>query len=73
MEKLPMIDDPRFSDENRPSSTIWDQMKVAHSYTSRAPYPSKDELDELYGRKPNSGKYELKRASNPHLSLGGRR
>lgn len=73
MEKLPMIDDPRFSDENRPISNIWDHMKVAHSYTSRAPYPSKDELDELYGRKPNSGKYELKRTTSPYLTLGGRR
>lgn len=73
MEKLPMIDDPRFSDENRPDFNIWDQMKVAHSFTSRAPYPSQDELDELYGRKPISGKFELKRANNPYLSLGGRR
>ncbi len=73
MEKLPMIPDPRYSDENRPDNHIWNNMRVAHSYTSRAPYPNQEELDELYGRKPVSGKYDEKKGKENQLSIGGRR
>ncbi|WP_340153462.1 DNA polymerase III subunit alpha [uncultured Marivirga sp.] len=73
MEKLPMIPDPRYSDEKRPDTKIWDNMRVAHSYTSRSPYPNQEELDELYGRKPVSGKYEEKKETKNQLSIGGRR
>ncbi|SMG12597.1 DNA polymerase-3 subunit alpha [Marivirga sericea] len=73
MEKLPMIPDPRYSDEKRPDNKIWDSMRVAHSYTSRAPYPNQEELDELYGRKPVSGKYETKKGTENQLSIGGRK
>jgi hypothetical protein len=73
MEKLPMIPDPRYSDESRPDNHIWNNMRVAHSYTSRAPYPNQEELDELYGRKPVSGKYDEKKGTENQLSIGGRR
>ncbi len=74
MERLPMVPDPRYSEENQPSYDVWDKMKVAHSSTQRAPYPSRDELDELYGRKPVSGKYDLQRNDkSPKMSVGGRR
>lgn len=74
MERLPMVSDPRYSEDNRPSYEVWDKMKVAHSMTGRAPYPSTDELDELYGRKPASGKYDHERDhSAPQMSLGGRK
>ena len=74
MERLPMVPDPRYSEENQPSYDVWDKMKVAHSSTQRAPYPSQDELDELYGRKPVSGRYDHKRNdSSPKMSVGGRR
>ncbi|HET8859671.1 DNA polymerase III subunit alpha [Marivirga sp.] len=73
MEKLPMIPDPRYSDEQRTDTKIWDNMRVAHSYTSRSPYPNQEELDELYGRKPLSGKYEIKKGNQNHMSLGGRK
>jgi DNA polymerase III alpha subunit len=74
MERLPMVPDPRYSEDNRPSFDVWDKMKVAHSRTQRAPYPSQDELDELYGRKPVSGKYEHNRNdTSSKMSVGGRR
>jgi hypothetical protein len=74
MERLPMVPDPRYSEEDQPNFDIWESMKVAHSKTGRAPYPSQDELDELYGRKPVSGKFEHKRDVNhPRMSLGGRK
>ena len=74
MERLPMVPDPRYSEENQPSFDVWDKMKVAHSSTQRAPYPSQDELDELYGRKPVSGKYDHNRNdASPKMSVGGRR
>ena len=74
MERLPMVPDPRYSEENQPSFDVWDKMKVAHSKTMRAPYPSQEELDELYGRKPNSGKYDHQRDNkSSKMSLGGRR
>jgi hypothetical protein len=69
-----MIPDPRYSEDSRPSHEVWDKLKVAHSYTQRAPYPGMDELDELYGRKPASGKFDHQRDQNsPRMSLGGRR
>jgi len=73
MEKLPMIADPRYSDEHRPDNHIWNNMRVAHSYTSRAPYPNQEELDELYGRRPVSGKYDEKKGTENLLSIGGRK
>ena len=74
MERLPMVPDPRYSEENQPSHDIWDNLKVAHSHTGRAPYPGMDELDELYGRKPVSGKYDHERdQKSSRMSLGGRR
>jgi len=74
MERLPMIPDPRYSEESRPSHDVWDKLKVAHSFTQRAPYPGMDELDELYGRKPISGKFDNERdQKSPRMSLGGRR
>ncbi len=74
MERLPMVPDPRYSEENQPSYEVWDKMKVAHSMTMRSPYPSEGELDELYGRKPVSGKYSFERNKTmAQLSIGGRR
>ncbi len=73
MEKLPMIPDPRYSEESRPDNHVWNNMRVAHSYTSRAPYPNQEELDELYGRKPVSGKYTEKKGTKNQLSIGGRK
>ena len=73
MERLPMVPDPRYSEENQPNYTVWDKMKVAHSSTSRAPYPSQEELDELYGRKPVSGKYDHERSDAAKMGLGGRK
>ncbi|MFN0048970.1 MAG: DNA polymerase III subunit alpha [Cytophagales bacterium] len=73
MEFLPMVPDPRFSEDNQPNHDVWSKMKVAYSFTSRDPYPSQDELDELYGRKPVSGKYDHKpNNTSPQLQLGGR-
>lgn len=73
MEFLPMVPDPRFSEDQQPNHDVWSKMKVAYSFTSRDPYPSQDELDELYGRKPISGKYDHKPKSTiPQLQLGGR-
>ncbi|NQZ79337.1 MAG: DNA polymerase III subunit alpha, partial [Ekhidna sp.] len=40
MERLPMVSDPRYSEDNQPNYDVWDKMKVAHSMTMRAPYPS---------------------------------
>jgi len=73
MERLPMVSDPRYSEDNQPNYDVWDKMKVAHSMTGRAPYPSTDELDELYGRKPVSGKYGHERSNQSKMALGGRR
>ena len=73
MERLPMIPDPRYSEDQQPSHTVWDNMKVSHSHTSRAPYPGEDELDELYGRKPMSGKFKHERSGASKMSLGGRK
>ena len=74
MERLPMVPDPRYSEDQKPNFEVWDKMKVAHSMTQRAPYPSNDELDELYGRKPISGKYSNERDSKSgKMSLGGRK
>jgi len=74
MERLPMVPDPRYSEDQKPSFEVWDKMKVAHSMTQRAPYPSTEELDELYGRKPVSGKFDHKRDNtSDRMSLGGRK
>ena len=73
MERLPMVSDPRYSEGDRPSYEVWDKMKVAHSMTGRAPYPSTDELDELYGRKPVSGKFDHERSDHEKMALGGRK
>ncbi|MFY0689165.1 MAG: DNA polymerase III subunit alpha [Cyclobacteriaceae bacterium] len=73
MAKMPMIPDPRYSDENDPNYQVWNKMKVAHSKTARAPYPSKGELDELYGRQPASEKSPQEGKSVKGLmSLGGK-
>ena len=69
-----MVSDPRYSEEDQPNFDVWDKMKVAHSMTMRAPYPSTEELDELYGRKPVSGKFTFERDQTAsQLKLGGRR
>lgn len=74
MERLPMVSDPRYSEDSQPNHDVWDKMKVAHSMTMRAPYPSTEELDELYGRKPVSGKFTFERDKNvAQLALGGRK
>ncbi|MEP5614094.1 MAG: DNA polymerase III subunit alpha [Cyclobacteriaceae bacterium] len=74
MEKLPMIPDPRYSEEDRPNHQVMDSMKVAHSKTGRAPYPSMDQLDELYGRKPASKTSPQEGKSTDGLmSVGGRK
>ena len=74
MERLPMVSDPRYSEEDQPNFDVWDKMKVAHSMTMRAPYPSTEELDELYGRKSVSGKFTFERDQTAsQLKLGGRR
>ena len=72
MKRLPMVPDPRYSEDNQPNFAVWDKMKVAHSSTSRAPYPNEEELDELYGRKPMSGKFEHERSGAKKMGLGGR-
>lgn len=73
MERLPMVPDPRYSEDNQPNYDVWDKMKVAHSMTMRAPYPSNEERDELYGRKPESGKYDHSRKVTGLMSVGGRK
>jgi error-prone DNA polymerase len=73
MKRLPMVPDPRYSEENQPSYSVWDKMKVTHSSTSRAPYPGQEELDELYGRKAISGKYDNERSNASKMGLGGRK
>jgi error-prone DNA polymerase len=74
MERLPMVPDPRYSEDQQPSHDVWNKMKVAHSFTQRAPYPSMDELDELYGRKPVSGKFDHQRdQKSSRMSLGNKR
>ncbi|MEM9298123.1 MAG: DNA polymerase III subunit alpha [Bacteroidota bacterium] len=74
MERLPMLADPRYSEESQPNHDVWESMKVAHSMTMRTPYPSTEELDELYGRKPVSGKFKFERdQSAAKMSLGGRK
>ncbi|MEO9870387.1 MAG: DNA polymerase III subunit alpha [Ekhidna sp.] len=73
MEKLPMIPDPRYSEEDNPNHQVLDGMRVAHSRTHRAPYPSKDQLDELYGRKPLSDDSDHDgKSTNGLMSVGGR-
>jgi DNA-directed DNA polymerase III PolC len=73
MDRLPMVPDPRFSEDNKPNNQIWNSLRVAHSSTQRAPYPNADELDELYGRKEISGKYDAKKPKNNWMSVGGRK
>jgi DNA-directed DNA polymerase III PolC len=73
MERLPMVADPRYSEDERPNTEVWDKMKVAHSKTMRAPYPDKEELDELYGRKQLSGRYSTDKPKQGKMSLGGRK
>lgn len=74
MEKLPMIPDPRYSEEDNPNHQVLDGMKVAHSKTHRAPYPSRDQLDELYGRKPASEKSPQEgKHTDGLMSVGGRK
>jgi len=73
MARLPLIPDPRYSEDKELNPDIWSTMKIAYSATSRNPYPGKEELDELYGRTPVSGKYEAKKDNaNPFLQVGGR-
>ncbi|MEQ8303541.1 MAG: DNA polymerase III subunit alpha [Cyclobacteriaceae bacterium] len=73
MKKLPMVPDPRYSEEDRPNHQVLESMKVAHSKTHREPYPSKGQLDELYGRKPMTDKSGNDGKSTDGLmSLGGR-
>ncbi len=71
MDRLPMVPDPRFSEADKPNYDAWDKLKVAHSFTSRDPYPSMQELDELYGRKPVSGDFDFKRSDTEKMQLGG--
>lgn len=73
MEKLPMIPDPRYSEEDNPNHQVLESMKVAHSKTHRAPYPSKGQLDELYGRKPTTEEPQDGKNTEGLMSLGGRK
>jgi error-prone DNA polymerase len=73
MEKLPMVADPRYSEENRPDHDVLDRMKVTHSKTQRDPYPSKDQLDQLYGRKEISEDLREGMNTKGKMSLGGKR
>mgnify|MGYP001799623165 CR=1 FL=1 len=74
MAKLPMIPDPRYSEEGNPNHQVLDSMRVAHSMTQRAPYPSKDELDQLYGRKEGGDPSLLAgKHTNGLMSVGGRK
>ncbi len=50
MEKLPLVADPRYSDSERDSYEVFKNVKVDHSKTHRAPYPSKKEVDEAFGK-----------------------
>ncbi|MBX2816827.1 MAG: DNA polymerase III subunit alpha [Saprospiraceae bacterium] len=49
MERLPMIDDPRYSDV-RHKTGLRDGSNVSPRPLTRAPYPSKREVDKLYRR-----------------------
>lgn len=73
MDRLPMVADPRFSEENNPDNRVWNGLRVAHSATQRAPYPNAEELDELYGRKEISGKYDTEKNTQKWMSVGGRK
>ncbi|MEL6558879.1 MAG: DNA polymerase III subunit alpha [Bacteroidota bacterium] len=74
MARLPMVDDPRYNEEGERGPQALSNFRIAHSMTRRAPYPSKDERDQLYGRKPTEGESPN---ANKHLegkmSLGGRK
>ncbi|MFQ3213483.1 MAG: error-prone DNA polymerase [Marivirga sp.] len=73
MDRLPMVPDPRFSEDSNPDNRLWNNLRVAHSATQRAPYPNAAELDELYGRKEVSGKYDAEKPKNNRMSIGGRK
>lgn len=51
MAKLPMVDDPRYVEDGEVAGQALANFRVTHSRTHRSPYPSKGELDQLYGRK----------------------
>jgi hypothetical protein len=54
-------------------SRIWNNLRVTHSSTQRAPYPNAAELDELYGRKEISGKYDTEKPKTDRMSVSGRK
>jgi DNA polymerase-3 subunit alpha len=50
VDRLPMVDDPRYEDK-RARIKLPDGSNVSPSPLTRAPYPSKRKVDQLYGRK----------------------
>jgi DNA polymerase-3 subunit alpha len=50
VDRLPMVDDPRY-DEQRAKVKLPDGSNISPSPLTRAPYPSKGKVDQLYGRK----------------------
>lgn len=71
MARLPMVDDPRYKEVDEKGMQALTNLPVAHSKTERAPYPDKEELDQLYGRS-NSTTYPLVRSSTGRMSLGNK-
>jgi len=49
MERLPMIDDPRYEDV-KSRTTLRDGANISPRPLTRAPYPSRSEVEKLYGR-----------------------
>ena len=73
MARLPMVDDPRYNENGEAGPQALSNFKIAHSMTRRAPYPSKDERDQLYGRKPTYGESpNANKSLNGKMSLGGK-
>ena len=52
VDRLPMIDDPRYEDP-KAKIKLPDGSNVSPRPLTRAPYPSKEKVDALYGRNPN--------------------
>lgn len=50
VDRLPMVDDPRY-DEHRAKVKLPDGSNVSPTPLTRAPYPSKQTVNQLYGRK----------------------
>ncbi|MCL4113410.1 UNVERIFIED_CONTAM: hypothetical protein GTU68_051213 [Idotea baltica] len=51
VDRLPMVDDPRYHD-HRAKIKLPDGSNVSPSPLTRAPYPSRQKVEQVYGRKP---------------------